>query len=249
MQYPYTDPVDILNYLKTSITTDFPTLPEVQCNIKYVHESLQEYLSPAMFLVPPMDSYLDNNIYINANPTYDLSQIFTTIAHEGYPGHLYQCVYFRSSNPAPIRNVLNYLGYDEGWATYVELYSYGLADLDKSLASLLEANMIATHCIYSRTDIGIHYDGWTKKDVENFLSMFLEKESIDIVYETLLEEPCLYLPYSIGYLEIMELRNTAMDTLGQKFNLKAFHTFLLDVGPANFETISKHFDLWLSTQK
>lgn len=249
LQYPYTDPVDILNYLKTAISKDFPELPDVKCNIKYVHESLQEYLSPAMFLVPPMDSYSDNNIYINADPSYDLSDLFPTIAHEGYPGHLYQSVYFRSTNPAPIRNILNYLGYDEGWATYVELYSYSLAGLDESVAALLEANMIATHCIYSRTDIGIHYDGWTKSDVENFLSMFLDESSIDIIYETLLEEPALYLPYSIGYLEIMELKNKAMNTLDDEFNLKEFHTFLLNVGPANFETIEKHFNIWLSNQK
>lgn len=248
-EYKLTEPQEILTYLQRKISTDFPSLPSVQCDIKYVHKSLQDYVSPAMYLIPQLDNYMKNSIYINTNPNYDMSKIFTTIAHEGYPGHLYQCVYFRSQDIHPIRNVVTNLGYEEGWATYAEMYSYSISGLDSSVADILKYNMIATHCLYSRADIGIHYEGWTYEQVESYLSKYLSPDACQIIYKVLLEEPGLYLPYSIGYLEIMQLRNTAEKELGSKFNLKDFHTFLLNLGPVNFDIIQNRMNDWLKEYK
>lgn len=248
-EYIKTDPEEILVYLKKAVTKDFPSLPNVNCTIKYVHKSLQDYVSPAMYLIPQLDNYSENSIYINTNPEYDMSKIFTTIAHEGYPGHLYQNVYFRNQDIHPIRNVITNLGYEEGWATYAEMYSYSISGLDPSVAAILKDNMVATHCIYSRTDIGIHYEGWTYEQVQDYLSKYVSPESCDLIYKALLEEPGLYLPYSVGYLEIMKLRETAEKTLGKKFNLKEFHTFLLDIGPVNFDLIQNRMNDWLQDQK
>lgn len=247
-QYIKTEPEEILTYLRKAISKDFPDLPNVNCTIKYVHKSLQDYVSPAMYLIPQLDNYSENCIYINANPNYDMSELFTTIAHEGYPGHLYQSVYFRNKDIHPIRNVLTNLGYEEGWATYAEMYSYSIAGLDSSVAAALRDNMIATHCIYSRTDIGIHYEGWTYQQVQDYLTQYISPKACEIIYKTLLEEPGLYLPYSVGYMEIMELRKTAEETLGKKFNLKEFHAFLLDLGPVSFNLINNRMKDWLKVQ-
>jgi len=247
--FPLTDPEEILLDLKDDIVEDFPEAIPVNCEIKYVHESLSEYLSPAMYLVPPIDNYLNNSIYINGNDAHTLSTIYTTVAHEGYPGHLYQCVYFRNQNPAPIRNLMDFAGYDEGWATYVEMYSYHIAGIDANLARFLEANNIIILCMYARADIGIHYEGWKRNDVVNYILRFINNESIaNMIYDTLLEEPAIYLPYAIGFLEIKELRETAEHTLGEDFVAKDFHRFLLDIGPAQFDIINQHLDNWLNDQ-
>lgn len=246
--FPITKPEDILTDLKHDIKKDFPTSVPVNCEIKYVHESLSKYLSPAMYLVPPIDNYLNNNIYINGSDKKTLSMIYTTVAHEGYPGHLYQCVYFRNQHPSPIRNVMNFIGYDEGWATYVELYSYHLAGIDENLAAFLEANNVVILCMYARADIGIHYEGWSKADVVAYIMNFIQDEVIaEDIYYTLLEEPAIYLPYAVGYLEIMELRETAENALGKKFNAKDFHKFLLNIGPAQFGVINKYLSEWIET--
>ncbi len=244
--FPITDPDEIISDLKADLERDFPAAIPVNCNIKYVPDSLSEYLSPAMYLVPPIDSYMDNNIYINGDSQRNLAMIYTTVAHEGYPGHLYQCVYFRNQNPSPIRNLLNFVGYDEGWATYVEMYSYHLAGIDENLADFLANNNMVILCMYARADIGIHYEGWTKNAVIDYIDQYIaDKDIASTIYDTLLEEPAIYLPYAIGCLEIMELREMAEEDLGNNFVTKNFHEFLLDIGPAQFDIIENHMESWI----
>lgn len=244
--FPITDPEAILSNLKKEIATDFPDPVPVNCEIKYVHESLADFLSPAMYLVPAMDDYMNNSIYINGADDENLAHIYTTVAHEGYPGHLYQCVYFRNQNPDPVRNVMNFTGYDEGWATYVEHYSYSLAGIDSNLADFLEANSTVILCMYGRADIGIHYEGWTKDKAIGYIKTFVGDVDISTeIYETLLEEPSIYLPYAIGFLEIEELRKKAENTLKDDFDAKDFHQFLLEIGPAQFSIIDNYMDEWL----
>lgn len=248
--FPITDPKKIINDLKKDISKDFPEAVPVNCEIKYVPKSLSDYLSPAMYLIPPIDSYKNNNIYINGSDSKTLSMIYTTVAHEGYPGHLYQCCYFRNQDPAPIRNLMNFTGYDEGWATYVEMYSYHTAGIDEKLADFLEANNIIILSMYARADIGIHYQGWTKSNVIDYITDFIGDDDIaGAIYDTLLEEPAIYLPYAIGYLEIMELREKAEMELGDKFVPKEFHQFLLEIGPAQFDIIDDYMEQWIENKK
>lgn len=245
--FPITDPEEILQDLQQDISKDFPESIPVNCEIKYVPESMSDFLSPAMYLIPPIDNYKNNNIYINGSDEDTLSMIYTTVAHEGYPGHLYQCVYFRDQNPSPIRSLLNFNGYDEGWATYVEFYSYQLAGIDPNLADFLKANNIVILCMYARTDIGIHYEGWKMTEAVDYIMKYINDEDIaKQIYTTLLEEPAIYLPYAVGYLEIMELRNKAEQSLGADFVAKDFHQFLLDMGPAPFSVIEEYMEQWIN---
>jgi len=128
-EIPDGTPEEYMEKLERAMQNDFPQIGAIDHSIREVHESLQEFISPAFFLTPPVD-YFDNNvIYINpaklgTEPTDNLD-IFTALAHEGYPGHMYQMVYFRQTSPHPIRLMLSNTGYTEGWATYVEQFSYG----------------------------------------------------------------------------------------------------------------------------
>jgi len=247
--FPITDPEEIIKDLKADMAKDFPEAVPVNCNIKYVPKSLADFLSPAMYLVPPIDNFTENNIYINGNDYKTLATIYTTVAHEGYPGHLYQCTYFRSKKPAPIRNIMDFPGYDEGWATYVEMYSYHISGIDENLARFLEANNVVILCLYARADIGIHYEGWTREKAKNYINNYIDNEEIaGVIYDTLLEEPAVYLPYAVGYLEIMELRKKAERLLADDFVAKEFHTFLLDIGPAQFDIIEDYLDEWIEAK-
>lgn len=247
-----TKPEDILESLKSQITKDFPELPKNQYTVKYVPKALESSLSPAFYLVPPIDRYEDNIIYINGNPRFQNDDLYTTLAHEGYPGHLYQNVYFLSKSPNDLRSILSFSSYSEGWATYVENYSYTLDNgLDPDLGKLLAHNSAITLGIYAYLDICINYEGWDKEQTAKYLSTFYNVEKTDIVdsiYNSLVENPTNYMEYYVGYLEIMEMRNAAEKILKDKFNLKEFHTFLLDIGPAPFSVILPEFRNWLGKE-
>ena len=209
-------------------------------------------MSPAFYLTPPIDDIQNNVIYIN--PKYVDEEIYTTIAHEGYPGHLYQTVYTSSKNLPLVRSLFGYSGYTEGWATYVEYeYSYGYAldGADINLANLLKLNMAAIMGLYAQIDMGIHYDGWDLAKVEQYLEDFGvgDKEAAREIFETMVEEPSNYLSYFIGYLEFLNLREIAQKELGDKFSAKEFHDFLLTTGPAPFYIIEKYMNDWMQEQK
>ena len=240
-RYPVSEPAETLTYLQTAIADTFPAPADTVCEIKYVHPSLEEYVSPAMYFVPPIDSYIKNCIYINRNPSYDLSRIFSTLAHEGYPGHLYQHTYFLSTNPEPLRCLLNFSGYDEGWAIYAESLSYSLAGLSKPLATFLQANLLSTLCLYSLTDIQIHYNGYTKEDTILMLMEYgFSEETAEEIFYTVLIEPGMYHPYAIGYMELMELKELYRSLRDDAYTDLDFHTFMLETGPAPFEILKKY---------
>lgn len=248
--YPLTDPVEIIEFLKLEIQQNYPTLENVNYNIKYVHKSLEEDLSPAFYLTPPLDNYLENSIYINGYSQYNLDDIFPTLAHEGYPGHLFQNVYFNQSNPDPLRMLLNFGGYSEGWATYVEMDSYSMMEMDQQIASIIMNNQMASLCMYAQIDLGIHYYGWNLGDTLTYLVNFgiTSEEAAKEVYQTMVAEPGNYMKYALGFLEIMELRKQAEEKLGNDFSLKAWNTFFLDMGPAQFEIIEKYMKEWMKKQ-
>lgn len=250
--YPMTDPEEILTYLQDAIKDRFPDMDKVNYTVKYVHKSLQDFISPAFYLTPAIDNYEENSIYINGSDKFDLSQIFTTLAHEGYPGHLFQNVYYAQQNPAPIRSTMNFGGYSEGWATYVEMISYHIAGIDDNLASLLEQNNAVILMMYARADIGINYEGWTRADSDDYLKSMLgitDEDTLDQFYISMVEEPANYLQYTIGYIEMMELRAKAEKELGDKFSEKAYHEFILKTGPSQFYVIDKYLDKWISSIK
>lgn len=237
--FPETDPNEIMSYLITACAEDFPALDHPGYTIKYIPESLQEHVSPAMYLIPPIDAYTTNSIYINQNPEYDMSVIFPTIAHEGYPGHLYQNVYTLSNGITPLRYLLGTTGYSEGWATYVETYSYNYAGCSESLASFMQTDQITTLCLYALSDIYIHYDGYTPEQVAKFLFSYGFSNTIaSSIYETLLEEPVVYLPYAVGYLEFVSLKEAAMEQWGDDYSDYRFHEFIMETGPLPFSVLN-----------
>ena len=250
--FSHTKPEEILEALKTMTAKDFPQLPDCNYTVKYVPSALENSLSPAFYLVPPIDRYEENVIYINNSPLFQNDDLFTTLAHEGYPGHLYQNVYFLSKNTSDIRNLLSFSSYSEGWATYVEFYAYNMENgLPPQLGNLLARNTAITLGMYAYLDIAINYQGWDREQTAGYLENFYKIENTDIadsIYNSLVENPTNYMEYYVGYLEIMEMKNTAEKILKDRFDLKNFHTFLLDIGPAPFSVIQPAFQVWLTEQ-
>lgn len=235
-------PDAILQMLETKITKTFPVSAEVSVNVKYVPSALEDYLSPAFYLIPAIDNFSENVIYINGAYSLKDIDLFTTLAHEGYPGHLYQTTYFAGTNPDPVRNIMDYSGYVEGWATYAEMCSYYLSSISKPYATLLQKNNSLILGLYATTDIGIHYNGWTVEDTISFFGKYGIKDEATVreIYEYILGDPANYIKYYVGYLEILELKKEMIERKGADFSQLEFHKNLLEIGPAPFEVIRKY---------
>lgn len=257
---------EMLQCLQKQMTNAFPALRSdaspVSCTVKYVDPSLEPYTAPAFYMLPCIDDISDNTIYINRKDTSDRLSLFTTLAHEGYPGHLYQTVYtyqyWEQQKLTPLRGILYYGGFTEGWALYVELLSYEYA----AAACEAEQQDIAAYCtacrlnrqfqlgLYSLLDVAIHYDNASVKEVEQIFSSLgiSNPQGIGEVYTYICEEPANYLKYYLGYLEIAALKKQAAaawctDTSAPAAYsdpdfLYRFHSFLLHNGPADFELLS-----------
>lgn len=236
------NPASILSSLKGNLSGHFPTPPNVNVQIKYVSQEMQNFLSPAFYLIPALDNTEENIIYINNGHISDDLSLYTTLAHEGYPGHLYQTTYFASKNPSPIRHLLDCGGYTEGWATYSEMLSYYFAPIKKTQATLMQKNSSILLGLYALADMGIHYDGWSLLDTTTFFRGYgiTDTKAIEEIYQLILSDPANYLKYYIGYVEFLELKKEAMTLWGKEFTQERFHKAVLDMGPAPFDLIRKY---------
>lgn len=249
--FSITDPTGILEDLKTRITDDYPEIPDVNYEVKYIDKALQDYASPAMYFLPQLDNLSMNSIYINPAQTTG-NDLYPTLAHEGYPGHLYQTQYFAATNPDLIRHLIAPGGYTEGWATYVETASYSYAPSeDSSLKELMMYNYATILCLYGKIDIGVNYNGWTSTDVFNYIQSygFNDQAVADEMYISMVSEPGNYSQYVLGFLAFNELKQQAQTACGDSFVLKDFHKYILDFGPVPFNLLENGLQAWAEKEK
>lgn len=241
-----TSPEQILEDLQKQIQTDFPAVPSTSYEVKYVHPDLEEHLSPAFYLTPPIDTLSPNDIYINRHANMSGLELYTTLAHEGFPGHLYQTITFASSAPDPVRYLPAMGGYVEGWATYAESFAYTYYQPDSTDGQLAWLNRSLNLCIMSLLDTIIHYNGWNQERCATFLSQLgitdntIQKE----IYQVIVEDPANYLKYYLGYLQFLDLQQEVRELAGDAFHLHSFHQKVLSAGPCQFPILKQ----WILTQ-
>lgn len=241
-----TSPEQILEDLQKQIQTDFPAVPSTSYEVKYVHPDLEEHLSPAFYLTPPIDTLSPNDIYINRHANMSGLELYTTLAHEGFPGHLYQTITFASSAPDPVRYLPAMGGYVEGWATYAESFAYTYYQPDSTDGQLAWLNRSLNLCMMSLLDTVIHYNGWNQERCATFLSQLgitdntIQKE----IYQVIVEDPANYLKYYLGYLQFLDLQQEIRELAGDAFHLHSFHQKVLSAGPCQFPILKQ----WILTQ-
>lgn len=246
-------PEEQLSLYQKIIYSDFPSLDlenELNVQIKYIDKAMEENFSPAAYMTSPIDEFKNEYIYLNNSSIlidktledgtvvkdYDYNYLFTTLAHEGYPGHLYQNVYFKNKETNILRKVIKNSGYMEGWATYVENYMYNFLDKDKYDQDVIDYYKFQENysaAIYSRLDMGIHYNGWTLDETHQFLSKYynLTIEKTKEIYERLIEVPnnCQY--YYFTYFKLCDMYDKVSTALGDDFSPIEYHKRILDCGP------------------
>lgn len=250
---------DMLSDLRRRIDKDFPSylfagFSEPEVIVKDVHPSLSPYSAPAFYLTVPLDDSDTNVIYLNNSSSYTDLELYTTLAHEGFPGHLYQTVFhnrsFTAKEENSLRQLLWYGGYLEGWALYVEFIAYDYVSemlreehrlADAACVEMEKHNRSMQLCLYSLLDYVIHYENALPEDIRPLLEPFGVTDAADIlaVYEYIVEDPCNYPKYYLGYLEICNLQQLAREKWGTTYTDYRFHTFMLEQGPSDFDSLQK----------
>ncbi len=237
----YADEAAMVQTLENAIAADFPEVPDNDWELVHVDPALSDYLAPAFYITAPIDNYKSNRIYLNTAANYDSLGLFTTLAHEGFPGHLYQTVCSYAYGMNPLHTLLNYPGYTEGWATYVEMQSYYYAGLDEDMASLLQHNQSVMLSLYATSDIGIHYYGWEKDEMMKLWSGYgiTDEATVEAITNLILEEPGNYLKYYVGYMKFTQLREACEAKQKSAFDPVQFHEEIMRIGPAPFELLEE----------
>ncbi len=242
-------PKEIMNTLKNDSLVEFPEIKNISCQLKNVPDALSGTSACAFYLVPPIDSTKDNIIYINKSRV-DSNELFSTLAHESYPGHLYQTNYFLTTNPSPLRTFLHCAGYDEGWGTYAQLYSYNFIEFKnvdeqttKQLRQLYRDNDLLSLSLSSLCDLYVNYKNYDENALANYLQTYgIDKDSAQNLYRYVIENPTTYLSYSIGCYELDQLKQTMSDSLGKAFKISDFHEAVLNVGSCNFSILRQEIE-------
>lgn len=219
--------------------------------INYKAEALDKNLETIMddvlayYMAPAIDDPDNNLIRVNGLHT---DGMWTTLAHEGYPGHMLQNAYYMSTDPEPVRTLMNFLGYKEGWAMYacydsLYYYEYEEPEYGDTIAALYQLNDEMSYLMMGRVDLGINYEGWTLQDTADYLTKNgMDGSAAQELYTTMVGDPAVYQSYSTGYYEMKELRDYAEEKMGDDFDLKTFNTIILETGPCQFDILMEQVD-------
>lgn len=219
--------------------------------INYKAEALDKNLETIMddvlayYMAPAIDDSDNNLIRVNGLHT---DGMWTTLAHEGYPGHMLQNAYYMSTDPEPVRTLMNFLGYKEGWAMYacydsLYYYEYEEPEYGDTIAALYQLNDEMSYLMMGRVDLGINYEGWTLQDTADYLTKNgMDGSAAQELYTTMVGDPAVYQSYSTGYYEMKELRDYAEEKMGDDFDLKTFNTIILETGPCQFDILKEQVD-------
>lgn len=247
-KYPYqgytvTDPRQMLDSLKEYIKTNYPAIPDTDYIVSALPEALQIPGVLAYFLTPQFDNQARKVIRYNPSSvdSNDLPSFFSTLAHEGYPGHLYQNEFFANCEGwHPLNMLFSYTGYMEGWAVVAgqEAYKYIIPDPDIAYISAVDYNISMD--LVSVTTLGVHYAGWTVDDVKAFMRPYGYEMYAEDFYEEILADPVVYLPYTMG-------RHLMLDTM-DKLKAKGYtdmeaKTAILNIGPCTFDVMWKELGI------
>ena len=243
---------EILDALGEKIFTLFPEVRELSYHIVAVNEEVASDTGvEAYFKIPPLDGTSPKQLRVNPN-TGDVSSLstYSTVAHEGFPGHMYQYAYmYEHVDSNYIKVLSNVPAYTEGYAVYAQYEALKeLEGIDQALLDAYRENELISYCAIIVCDIGIHYEGWSIEEFTSYLNsqgFSLAGEDARLQYEQLWANPCAFEPYYVGYEQFRALKEKAQDALGNQFQEKAFNEVILRSGTVPFSVVERNVEVYI----
>lgn len=247
-QVDLSTPEQTLKYLENHLDA-YPKGPEVTYKGTYLDPSVTNDAVVAYYMEPPIDNIKENVIKINGDSVSDMNGLYETLAHEGFPGHLYQITWYLNTNPNPLRAVLSNIGYTEGWAMYTETQSWATSGLDGDVAMLHALETAMGYVMDAYVDLGVNGLGWDLEKTEDELERIgLSGSSAELLYDFVVSRPGMIVPYGYGMVEFYRLRGKATTALGDDFDEVEFHEVLLTNGDRPFELVEKDVDAYIASK-
>ena len=235
-----------LDFLRSAVKRDFPEIPAHEYYTMDVPKVFEDNFSPAAYLGFHLDNFNANLIIIN-NKSADSDKDFgVTVAHEAYPGHMFQSLYTRSHTKHPYMYLSVSTGYSEGWATYVENYSmkYFSGNSNSSAMKLVSYESELSLLVSTRVDYGIHVENWSLEQCVDYFKKFgfaVTKKKFKKYYTLIVTDPGYYAKYGMGYVWTQQI----MDDMRAKYPNKTekdIHTAYLDSLTGTFTQIRKNME-------
>lgn len=232
-------PQEYMDALESNYKKLFPTLDNINLDLDKIDANLEVENVAAYYLIPRIDSYNDNTIRYSKNISSN-KDLVTTLAHEGYPGHLLQIVTAHSLDIHDLRKAYTNLYYVEGWSNYIEQYVFDIFELDNPDIKKL-ANFDAELNDYLLLSVMIKYDtGVSNEELVKYsqgLGYDLKLEDIQGITSMLKDDPGVLLPYTAAPHLMQSLATHAKDELGKDYNAKEFHKVILNNPYLNYEKL------------
>ena len=193
---------------------------------------------------------------INVNEYDPLHRLLLNVEaiayHEGIPGHHLQfSIAQEMPGLPPFRRFASYNAYSEGWAFYAERLGKeaGFYQDPYSEYGRLENEMWRS--VRLVVDTGVHYMHWSRQQMVDFFRQHtaMDEPNIQTEVDRYIAWPGQALAYKLGQMKIVELRERARDTLGDKFDLGAFHDAVLADGPLPLDVLETRINAWIDLHR
>ena len=227
---------EMLIQAKKDVKPYFERLPKSKVEIRAVPEYSEQTAAGGYYQAPSLDGSRPGVFYANL---YDIKQtptfgMRTLTFHETIPGHHLQIALNQENKKLTLYRKLGYRtsAYTEGWALYAEQLAIEIG-MTKNLydeLGVLQSEMFRANRLV--VDTGIHFKRWSREQAMDYMKKTtgMSDTQVRVEIERYIVWPGQALSYKIGMLKILELREKAKERMGENFNIKSFHSLILDQG-------------------
>ena len=231
----------------------FARFPVSPVEVRAIPEYSEQTAAGGYYQAPALDGSRPGVFYANL---YDIKQtptfgMRTLTFHEAVPGHHFQIALNQENEDLTLYRKMGYRtsAFTEGWALYSEQLAVEVG-MTKNLydeLGVLQSEMFRANRLV--VDTGMHYKRWTREEAMAYMKKTtgMSDTEVRVEIERYIVWPGQATSYKMGMLKILELRKKAQDALGEKFDIRKFHTVVLDQGIVPLFILEDIIDEWIAT--
>ncbi len=232
----------------------FNEFPKSPVEVRAVPEYSEKTAAGGYYQSPSLDGSRPGVFYANL---YDIKQtpkfgMRTLTFHEAVPGHHFQIALNLENEDLTLYRRLGYRtsAFTEGWALYSEQLAVEVGmtkDLYDELG-VLQSEMFRANRLV--VDTGLHHKKWTREEAMDYMKKTtgMSDTEVRVEIERYIVWPAQATSYKMGMLKILELRDRAKNKMGDKFDLKEFHSLVLNQGIVPLFVLEDLVDEWIETE-